>query len=64
MAILVVGAINTPNHHTSRHPSFQPLHSIALDFTPRHKTKDQILSKSQSHSKDLVAYERETFVFI
>jgi hypothetical protein len=25
---LVVGAINTPNHHTSRHPSFQPLHSI------------------------------------
>jgi hypothetical protein len=27
-AILVVGAINTPNHHTSRHPSFQPLHSI------------------------------------
>jgi hypothetical protein len=36
----------------------------ALDFTPRHKTKDQILSKSQSHSKDLVACERETFVFI
>jgi hypothetical protein len=27
-ATLVVGAINTPNHHTSRHPSFQPLHSI------------------------------------
>jgi hypothetical protein len=25
---LVVGAINTPNHHTSRHPSFQPTHSI------------------------------------
>jgi hypothetical protein len=36
----------------------------ALDFTPRHKTKDQILSKSQSHSRDLVACERETFVFI
>jgi hypothetical protein len=36
----------------------------ALDFTPRHKTKDQILSKSQTHSKDLVACERETFVFI
>jgi hypothetical protein len=30
----------------------------------RHKTKDQILSKSQTHSKDLVACERETFVFI
>jgi hypothetical protein len=28
MATLVVGAINTPNHHTSRHPSFQPTHSI------------------------------------
>jgi hypothetical protein len=27
-AILVGGAINTPNHHTSRHPSFQPLHPI------------------------------------
>jgi hypothetical protein len=27
-ATLVVGAINTPNHHTSRHPSFQPLHSV------------------------------------
>jgi hypothetical protein len=25
---LVVGAINTPNHHTSRHPSFQTSHSI------------------------------------
>jgi hypothetical protein len=36
----------------------------ALDFTPRHKTKDQILSKSQYHSKGLVACERETFVFI
>jgi hypothetical protein len=27
-ATLMVGAINTPNHHTSRHPSFQPTHSI------------------------------------
>jgi hypothetical protein len=27
-ATLVVGAINTPNHHTSRHPSFSHLHSI------------------------------------
>jgi hypothetical protein len=63
---LVVGAINTPNHHHSRHPSFQQFafNTRALDFTPRHKTKDQILSKSQTHSKDLVACERETFVFI
>jgi hypothetical protein len=50
---LVVGAINTPNHHHSRHPSFQQFafNTRALDFTPRHKTKDQILSKSQTHSK-------------
>jgi hypothetical protein len=27
-AILVVGAINTSNHHTSMHPSFSHLHSI------------------------------------
>jgi hypothetical protein len=27
-AILVVGAINTPNHHTSMHPSFQPSNLI------------------------------------
>jgi hypothetical protein len=32
-AILVGGAINTPNHHTSRHPSFQPLHSIQELYT-------------------------------
>jgi hypothetical protein len=33
-AILVDGAINTPpNHHTSRHPSFQPLHLIQELYT-------------------------------
>jgi hypothetical protein len=26
--LLVVGAINTPNHHTSMHPSFQPSNPI------------------------------------
>jgi hypothetical protein len=36
----------------------------ALDFTPRHKTKDQILSKSQTHSKDLVACERDICVHL
>jgi hypothetical protein len=55
-----------PNHHNSRHPNFQQLafNTRALDFTPRHKTKEQIHSKSQTHSKDLVACERETIVFI
>jgi hypothetical protein len=35
----------------------------ALAFTPRHNTKDQILSESQIHSKHLVAFEKEIFVF-
>jgi hypothetical protein len=63
---LVVGAINTPNHHHFKASMFSAIafNTRALDFTPRHKTKDQILSKSQTHSKDLVACERETFVFI
>jgi hypothetical protein len=63
---LVVGAINTPNHHHFKASKFSVItfNTRALGFTPRHKTKDQILSKSQSHSKDLVACERETFVFI
>jgi hypothetical protein len=26
--LLVVGAINTPNHHTSMHPSFQPSNTL------------------------------------
>jgi hypothetical protein len=65
-AILVVGAINTPQppHFKASKFSNIAFNTRALDFTLRHKTKDQILSKSQSHSKDLVACERETFVFI
>jgi hypothetical protein len=52
-ATLVVGAINTPNHHTSRNPSFQPTHSIQKLV---HSIQDTIrvnqnLSKSQFHSK-------------
>jgi hypothetical protein len=58
---LVVGAINTLNHHHFKASKFSAIafNTRALDFTPRHKTKDQILSKSQTHSKDLVACERE-----
>jgi hypothetical protein len=63
---LVVGAINTPNHHHFKASKFSAIafNTRALDFTPRHKSRDQNLSKSQTHSKDLVACERETFVFI
>jgi hypothetical protein len=61
-ATWVVGAINTPNHHTSRHPSFQPTHSIqelvhSIQDTNR---LNQNLSKSQFHSKQLVT-RRESF---
>jgi hypothetical protein len=65
-AILVVGAINTPQppHFKASKILAIAFNTRALDFTPRHKTKDQILSKSQTHSKDLVDCERETFVFI
>jgi hypothetical protein len=62
-ATLVVGAINTPNHHTSLHPCFQTFHSIqelvhSIQDTNR---VNQNLSKSQFHSKQLVT-RRESFV--
>jgi hypothetical protein len=58
---LVVGAINPPTHHHFKASKLSAIafNTRALDFTPRHKTKDQILSKSQTHSKDLVTCERE-----
>jgi hypothetical protein len=45
---LVVGAINTPNHHSSRHPSihFSSFNTRAIHNTPRHKSKPPIKSKS------------------
>jgi hypothetical protein len=38
-ARIVVGAINTPNHHHSSHPSFRPSHSI---LEQRHTLQDTI----------------------
>jgi hypothetical protein len=66
MAILVGGAIKTPQppHFKASKFSAIAFNTRALDFTPRHKTKDQILSKSQTHSKDLVAYERDICVHL
>jgi hypothetical protein len=48
-AVLVVGAINTPNHHYSRHSSFQHIafNTRALDFTPRHKQEIKSSPKSK-----------------
>jgi hypothetical protein len=41
-AILVVGAINTPNHHHSRHPSFSdiPFNTRASAINTRHNSKE------------------------
>jgi hypothetical protein len=62
--ILVVGAINTPQppHFKASKFSAIAFNTRALDFTPRHKIEDQILSKSQTHSKDLVTSERDICV--
>jgi hypothetical protein len=48
---LVVGAINTPNHHYSRHPSFPAIafNTRALDFTPRHKQEIKSSPSPKSH---------------
>jgi hypothetical protein len=49
MVNLVVGAINTPqppHFNASKFSAFKP-HTRALDFTPRHKQRDQILSQVQ-----------------
>jgi hypothetical protein len=50
MAVLVVGAINTPNHFYSKHPSFQHIafNTRALDFTPRHKQEIKSSPKSKT----------------
>jgi hypothetical protein len=46
--ILVVGAINTPNHHSSRYPNihYSSFNTRAIHNTPRHKSKPPIKSKS------------------
>jgi hypothetical protein len=54
-AILVVGAINTPNHPTfiaSKFSAFTP-HTRAIAFNTRHKQRDQILSQVRNHSKQI-----------
>jgi hypothetical protein len=50
MAVLVVGAINIPNHHHLKHPSFQYIafNTRALDFTPRHKQEIKSSPKSKT----------------
>jgi hypothetical protein len=53
-AILVVGAINTPNHHSSNYPRihYTSFNTRAIHNTPRHKSKPLIESKV--HNSTLV----------
>jgi hypothetical protein len=46
---LVVGAINTPNHHHFKASKFSAIafNTRALDFTPRHKQKIKSSPKSK-----------------
>jgi hypothetical protein len=52
-----------PPHFKASKFSANTFNTRSLYFTPRHKSKDQILSKSQTHSKDLVACERDLCSF-
>jgi Ni/Co efflux regulator RcnB len=57
-ALLVVGAINTPNHPpfiASKFPAFKP-HTRAIAFNTRHKRRDQILSQVRNHSNQISDY--------
>jgi hypothetical protein len=52
---LVVGAINNPqppHFNVSKFSAIKP-HTRALDFIPRHKQRDQILSQVRNHSKQI-----------
>jgi hypothetical protein len=54
-SILVFGAINTPqppHFNASKSSAIKP-HTRALDFIPRHKQRDQILSQVRNHSKQI-----------
>jgi hypothetical protein len=63
---LVVGAINTPNHHHSKYPSFSDISFNIQELVQSIQDtiqKNQSLSKSQIHSKRLVTKERVLLVF-
>jgi hypothetical protein len=54
-AILVVGAINTPQpplFNASKFSVIKP-HTRALDFIQRHKQRDQIISQVRNQSKQI-----------
>jgi hypothetical protein len=63
-SILVVGAINTPNHPTFKASKFQPFafNTRALDFIPRHKQEIKSSLKSKVHSNQIVTRESDICV--
>jgi hypothetical protein len=60
MAGIVIGAINTPNHHHSSHPSFQnfTFNIRAKENTPKTQSKHSIPSKFQNQLNCLETWER------
>jgi hypothetical protein len=60
----VVGAINTPNHHHSKYPSFSDIsfNTRASAINTRHNSKESKLLQVPIHSKLLVARERVLLV--
>jgi hypothetical protein len=65
-SLLVVGAINTPNHPpfiVSKFSAFTP-HTRAITFNTRHKQEIKSSPKSKDNSNQIVTSEREILVFI
>jgi hypothetical protein len=53
-----------PPHFKTSKFSAIAFNTRALDFTPRHKSKDQILSQVRNHSNQLVTSERDIRVHL
>ena len=65
-ALLVVGAINTPNHPSfiaSKFSAFTP-HTRAIIFNTRHKQEIRSSPKSKDHSNQIVTSERDNCVLL
>jgi hypothetical protein len=66
MVLLVVGPIDTPNHHTSMYPSFQPSYLIQELYHSIQDTNKEIKSspKSRITPNKLVTRERDICVHL
>jgi hypothetical protein len=64
--LLVVGAINTPNHPpfmASKFSAFTP-HTRVIAFNTRHKQEIKSSPKSKDHSNQIVTSERDNCVLL